>query len=741
MIRLTARRVVCAALAASLWSGADLRAQDDPAAAPQAPATLLADEPQSPQEQFGAILLMLRLDRADLAKGYLVQFLAGEPDDVTLLGLRDTHGTSTFLRLSRIPELLPESQQLMQRLQTAAAGTLDDPAYFDALLNQLEGDPREREAAITAIRQFGGEAVPGLMSRLGQGDRAGQHDLLLYTLVKLGAPAVPPVLAALESPSERVRALAVEALGWLGSEELVPHLWSAAFGKAEPPIVQQSARRAIARIRHGSPERTDLVTFDGVVDEVRDLALRHFAGEWDWMPDDDGQVAVWSWSTEVGGLVKTMTSPARASAFLAQRLAHQALSMTPERRDVSELFLAASLAEAGFRAGWDQPWPVGPGTAHNLAMFSGAELTAGALGLAVTHRNAAAAVGALKALGQVGHAQLLVDTQERQSPLIAALDYPHDRVQFAAASCVLQIDPIDRFARSHRVVEILARALSDAGGAASVVIDPNAQRASSIAALLRAIGYETSIVGTGREGFQTAAERGDVTLAVLHPNTIRWELTQTMANFRADARTAGIPLAIYGPQPLEADLRRLVERTQSSKFIVTGGNSADWQRQLASLVAAVEVPPLTPEQRSQRIAAAAYWLRHIAEGRRSELYDLAAAEEALAAAVQNPEIAADALLALATIPGPSVQQQLAETVTAPAQAIELRELAGWQLSRHMRRFGDLLTSASMNELKTVWQETDDPRVRTALTSVLGTGGSSAAAIRAALESHGLSPQP
>src|SRR5690606_4055613 len=153
---------------------------------------------------------------------------------------------------------------------------------------------------------------------------------------------------------------------FLGDEQVIPHLLYPAFGKDQPPLVQAAARQAIARIRLGDADRVDRVTFTGVVDEVRDRAVRHFSGRHVWIPGADGLVEVRTIDPQQGLVVKSVVTPARASAFRAQRLAREAMLMAPERNDLQALYLAASLAEAGYRAGWDQPWPVGPGTAHNL---------------------------------------------------------------------------------------------------------------------------------------------------------------------------------------------------------------------------------------------------------------------------------------------------------------------------------------------------------------------------------------
>jgi hypothetical protein len=227
----------------------------------------------------------------------------------------------------------------------------------------------------------------------------------------------------------------------------------------------------------------------------------------------------------------------------------------------------------------------------------------------------------------------------------------------------------------------------------------------------------------------------------MHPNTVGWELTHTVANFRADSRTAGIPIAIYGPQTMEHQLRRLMERTRDSEFIVVGGDSAYWQRQLAGLVNAVDVPPLSLQQQNQRVQVAAYWLRYIAESGQTDTYDLTIAEESLSEAVGTPLAAGDALVALGSVPRGGAQKRLAEMASALAMPVEIREGAALELARHIRRFGRLLTDADANELETVWRNTSEVGVQTALTSVLGALGATPEAVGASLQSHALSSRP
>src|SRR5690606_40506589 len=92
---------------------------------------------------------------------------------------------------------------------------------------------------------------------------------------------------------------------------------------------------------------------------------------------------------------------------------------------------------------------------------------------------------------------------------------------------------------------------------ASVVVDPNRIRALETAGLFTELGFPASMVPTGMEGFRIAAAHGNIELAVLHPNVVRWELSQTIANLRADSRTASIPVVIYGPAEIHDELDQI----------------------------------------------------------------------------------------------------------------------------------------------------------------------------------------
>ncbi len=723
--------------------GQHAQAQDDSGlVAPEAP-SILAKEPETVDEYFDAILVMLRVARPDLAQRYLTTLLEQEPDNETLLRLREEHGTATFLRLANDSNLRPQSQELLSRLQAAAGNQLNDPARFDEIINALTGDVRQREQAIRDLKHYGPYAVPELLQRLSGAEQRNTHDLLLLTLVKFGPAAIDPLLGAIESPNPGTRAIAIEALGWLGDEQLVPRLWYPALAVDQPAIVQTTALQAIARIRFGEAHLTNQLDPVGATAEIAERAIVHFRGEYEWTPDIDGVLTVWAWDAEQNRLVGTPTSPTNASAFMAERLARQAMLMSPERDEYRALFLAATMAHERLRAGWDQPAPQGPGTAQNLALFSGPELTEHALGIAVEHGNPAAALVALTALTDVGTRDQLRQRDHRLPPIIAALDFPNDRVQFAAAIAVLSIAPTESFPRAARVIDILSRSLLDEGGPRSVIIDPNVRRGVGTASMLNRLGFTTSVARTGREGFNQAIAHGDLALAVLHPNTIRWELTQTVANFRADSRTAGVPLIIAAPEPARYDMQRFLDDVPTSGFVATGGEAADWMRQLEPVLAQVNAPPLTSEQHQARVEAATSALRYIADSQLASVFDLSPAEEPLAETINHPVVGRDAIIALGAIGRPSVQRRLLDVILAPAFDAELRAAAAGELLSHINRHGRLLTEADVKAVTDVWSGTTEPPLRSTLSGVIGTLSPTPEAVFDKLQSHPLPalPQP
>ena len=181
------------------------------------------------------------------------------------------------------------------------------------------------------------------------------------------------------------------------------------------------------------------------------------------------------------------------------------------------------------------------------------------------------AAAAVSALGQVTDRTALA-TGRRPNPLVEALTAPSRRVQFAAARALVALEPRHPFAGSSQLVPILARFVTGGAVPRAVVIDGNMARGGQLVGFLKELGYDPILALTGDDGFRRAAESADVELILLDNHLIQgdWRLTDTLANLRADARTAGIPIYIVGPLDLDVKLNYMRSSFPGVKFAGDG---------------------------------------------------------------------------------------------------------------------------------------------------------------------------
>jgi CheY-like chemotaxis protein len=535
--------------AAPQWGQAqDAPAAGEPATVLNPPKSPLPIEPKTPEELFEATLLMVDLARLDFAKSYLAKFLEDQPDESLLLKLRDKYGPAIFVKLSHIKDLRPLSTRLLEMQNRAFNQHAHDPVRIEGLIKDLSGTPEQRAVALDQLVGAGVIVVPPLLKALNQTAATEQHDRLLETLVRIGRPAIAPLIGALQAPDGELRAAALQALGWIGSKEAVPYLWFSAAAPDEPASVHVAARDALSRLLKSPASTVDELTTTGVVAELKRTALEHFRHTFPWKPDPDGLVGIWSWNREAETVALSRVNPRTASDIVGLQLARQALALAPTRADIQVLYLSLALAAEVNAVGWENPMPTGPGTAYDLALSAGDEIVARVVREALAQRRLASAVAGLKVLAQIGSSQQWKSVPGQRSEVLEALNYPDRRVQFAAATAIMQLDPTAHFVGADRVVSIFSRALVSSETPRALVIDASSERGSVMTGFLGDLGYDTLRAPTGREGFQIASERLDIELILVHANVIRWGLSQTLANLRADARTAGIPIAIYGEE-------------------------------------------------------------------------------------------------------------------------------------------------------------------------------------------------
>jgi len=680
----------------------------------------LLREPTTAAELFEAAVLMDKLARPEWTKRYLEKLMESGADDEAFLSLQDRHGPAIVLKLANSRELHPVSRQLLSKLNELLGERRRDPTRILALIDDLFASATKKAAATATLRNAGTVAVPYLLGQLADPDLSDRHAVLVETLSRMGGQIEPALLGALDSPDETVRLSALVVLGRVGKLQAAPFVSFYAFDKGQPVGIRESARQTLNTLHRAAGRRSPSTDEFGVSDRLRQAALKHLRGDVRLNADPEGQVPVWFWDAQSGTVAVNNLPQREASLFAGARFARQALEFAENDREAQTVALGLTLALDAYRNGPYTRLPGGPGTALDLAMSSGPEVVSDTIRLALDNNNTLTAVAAMQALGQIGTHHQLSKNLSRSAPLISALNYPDVRVQFAAATTILQLDPRTKFPGADRVVAILSRALAGEGSLSALVVDPNAAGANVVGGLFAELGYSAEIANTGRDGFKVAVNHGDVQLIILNVNTVRWGLSQTVANLRADARTAGIPIALYGPDSVRPRVQSLVDRYPMIDFIGEPNSSDHLRLRLKPFLSRLKTQPLSHKEREGMAQAAGDWLAHIAGGKRTDVFDIAPAEPALISAVGREESMANAIFALGGIPSAKVQEVYQQITLNGGVPLEHRDAAARQLAFHIQKFGLLLSRKQVAEIKRFWIAAAEPELATAVASVIGT---------------------
>ncbi len=768
------RLAAWAAVIASLMGcGEWACAQDAPAAGAEAsepyrePSPLLR-EPKTPDELFSSARLMVDLARLDLADRYLAQLLKDDLSDETLIALRDKHGTADFVRLTRVKELKANADTLLVRLNEASRRQAASAEYVGRLAEQLGQGGDERELAARALERMGVAAAAPLIHLLVSAQSAEQTDQIICALSRLGRPAIGPLTAALDAPQDSVRQAVLSALGNIHSRAAVPFLWHPAFYEQEPAGTRQAAQQVLTRILSNSDRRMERLSGTAAADELRKISRDLYYRRYELPLEGDSTVVVWSWNDEVQTVSPKAYAPDEAGLLLATRFAREAFDLAPDHPESQRIYLASLLGWTVATQGRDRPLPIDPGSPGYVALTAGQSVMSGVLGEALAAGQPGTAQGAIQILKRIGSQQEIFAGNGRKTPLLSALNYPDARVQFAAADAVLQAEPRQTFPGASRVMEILIQAITNSTEAKALIIDADRERAEVTARYLANLGYLPIKVRTGKEGFTKAAAMAGIDLIVLDINCIQWDLSQTVANLRADSRTAFLPIVLYGPEdvadiqtpagrrnalafpeaaspiwkgtlppggriePIESTTRlriaRLLGRSQPAIFVAESGTAADFEMQIRPFLSAVGGSTLSDSERAERRTAAVEWLARLAVSENQGVFPLQSAETALVDLIDDSELAPQALTSLSAIGTAGAQGRLLTIALSQHLDPPLRVQAARSLAQHMQRFGVSLKEGQVEQLYAGWKAERDPAMTTALAAVIGTLGSNQQAV-------------
>jgi CheY-like chemotaxis protein len=523
----------------------------EPAQPPAAP----AGEPVQAIQKKPSLLFRLFREqylegKFDVAAETLKEFLAANPTDAELIEIDNKFGATFLLGLRNLPRWSDNPvadaaakkalEELIAKTREATKKLTQDPKRLAILIRNLGASPEERTYAEGELNRAGAGAIPPMIEVLRSTSDIPQRAGILGAVPKLSASVVPALVASLDGLTDDLKAGVVNAiaartdlLGLTGRADTdpTPHLWYfAGLPDGQAPTLRDAARRTLEAL-YGSVDRRppaeELVRLAKPLTEKKAAFLN--------TDTTAGNVKVWTWDAAANNVKGTDLSPRQAEEYFALRNLKWAVERNPADETIQAEFLGFAAARAVERANYADLATTNPAVATLLAAAPSDVLT-GMLNRALLTGNAPLAYAAITAL-DARRAKAPADVTSRAggtprpSPFVRALDFPDDRVQFAAAVALLRGGNPAHGANA-KVIDILKRAASgtDSGAAKAILADPAALRSSRVGEMFRQAGYAVESVGTTRDVLRRVSSAADVDLIVIdrhaHSPTIRDFLVQ-----------------------------------------------------------------------------------------------------------------------------------------------------------------------------------------------------------------------
>lgn len=228
-------------------------------------------------------------------------------------------------------------------------------------------------------------------------------------------------------------------------------------------------------------------------------------------------------------------SPRQAEEYFALRNLKWAVERNPADETVQAEFLGFAAARAVERTNFADLATANPAV-YSLLAAAPTDVLSGMLSRALIAGDGPLAFAAITALDARHARNPAIPTaraggEPRPATYVRALDFPDDRVQFAAAVALLRGGNSAHGANA-KVIDVLKRAAAgtDAGSAKALLADPGALRAARLGEMFRQAGYAVESYGTTQDVLRRVSSAADVDLIVVdrhaHSPTIRDFLVQ-----------------------------------------------------------------------------------------------------------------------------------------------------------------------------------------------------------------------
>lgn len=522
--------------------------------------------PANPKEVYQQFRGHIAEGKYDIAALFLQSFVDSKPTDADLLDIENRYGSTVFSQLRTIrkwsddPKMDAKAKEnietLNKMLKDATEKVLNDPARVAKFIRNLGATFEEKEFAKFELRRTGEFAVPYMVETLRANPEPAITTGLLETITMLKPETMAGWIAGLDGlqPDQQYTVLAriiarddVMNLLTKAQTDFRPYLWKLAGSEASPPLAKFS-REVLEKIVDGAAKKqpeSELVAAAKVFADHKAPYLGVAAGNP--TAGTPSMVPVWTWNAGTNKLELNAAVPTgQADEYFGLRYARWALEKSSDYEPAQVLMLSIAAERAMDRGKFGDLAKTDP-TVYRMLADAPITVLADLLGRGLVEKRTGLVLALTQSIGD--------RAENGIKPLLErALDYGDPRVQLAAASALLRAPtPVDSRSRS-KIVEILRRAaggdpnaLPNAKGQA-LIADPNRQRADDTATHLRALGYETEIYSNGRDLLKRTGRASDFDIVLIDHHIPNPELSDVVANLRADNRAARRPILVVASQ-------------------------------------------------------------------------------------------------------------------------------------------------------------------------------------------------
>jgi len=311
-------------------------------------------------------------------------------------------------------------------------------------------------AAVKRLTNAGEYAIPLMVAALADPARRPEFANITRALPEIGADAIRPLTAALDTSDIAVKAEIIMALGKISYPSALGYL-KYVVENDESEQLKDLATAAIVRIDESALKIP-------AAELLFQLGMKYYHHDKSLAPAEDADYAnVWFWDAENASLIRQEVDRDWFNELMAMRTCELALRADSGTGRAIALWLAAFFKAES--AGLVHPEYFGPAhpDAMTYATTAGAEYLHQALEWAINDGNSSVALGLVEALAvNAGEKSLLFRIGTTQ-PLVRALSFDDRAVRYSAAIAIGSAGPGADFVGSKLIIENLAEAITRTG--------------------------------------------------------------------------------------------------------------------------------------------------------------------------------------------------------------------------------------------------------------------------------------